>query len=35
MARMISDVARWAGIGSSLNASYEGRVLARQDGARP
>ena len=35
MARMISDVARWAGIGSSLTASYEGRVWARQDGVRP
>jgi len=35
MARMISDVARWAGIGSSLNASYEGRIWTRQDGVRP
>jgi 4-amino-4-deoxy-L-arabinose transferase-like glycosyltransferase len=31
MARMISDLARWAGIGSSLTASYEGRVFARKE----
>ncbi len=31
----LTALARWAGIGSSLTASYEGRVFARQDGARP
>jgi 4-amino-4-deoxy-L-arabinose transferase-like glycosyltransferase len=35
MARMISDVARWAGIGSSLGASYDGRVFARRGGGLP
>jgi hypothetical protein len=35
MTRRISDVARRAGIGSPQTASYEGRVFARQDGARP
>jgi 4-amino-4-deoxy-L-arabinose transferase-like glycosyltransferase len=29
LARMITTVAQWAGIGSSLTANYEGRVFAR------
>jgi hypothetical protein len=29
LARTIVAVARWAGIGTSLTASYDGRVFAR------
>jgi len=35
MARMISDVARWAGIGTSLGGSYDGRIFARREARRP
>jgi Dolichyl-phosphate-mannose-protein mannosyltransferase len=31
LARFITAVAQWAGIGSSLTANYEGRVFARAD----
>jgi 4-amino-4-deoxy-L-arabinose transferase-like glycosyltransferase len=35
LARMITTVARWAGIGSSLTANYEGRVFARMSEPTP